>query len=454
MNPKRTAIALALICSTGLPLTGAQAQLINAEPITGALENPVQNAQRELAPIAEPARRAALAAEAAAREAALDPIERSLGNPLAALPDALPILNAQGDMVLQEVITDDGWRAIAGEWLLWLTGEELNTLNQPGITLISATPMPALGKQLVRFRVTQSLDQRSALQALLPAHLHPMLDRNHTYDSQSGAEDIAASNRSIDRLATPCPHPVKVGMVDTGIQVEHPAFSHRRITRADFLPADLIAPDAHGTAVAGVLVGEAEGLTPRLGAGHLFAAAAFYQRSDFSQGATTDSLIQALNWLSSQEVRVINLSLAGPPNKLLGIAIELIHAQGIALVAAVGNEGPAAPPLYPAAFEPVIGVTAVDARQAIYRWANQGHQVDFSAPGVSVITARAINPQQSNPLGRESGTSMAAPVIAAHLACLLARGERLETALSTLRAQATDLGAPGRDTVFGEGWLP
>ena len=90
------------------------------------------------------------------------------------------------------------------------------------------------------------------------------------------------------------------------------------------------------------------------------------------------------------------------------------------VVAAVGNDGPSARPLYPAAFEPVVAVTAVDRRKNIYRWANQGPQVDFAAWGVSTPVALA-----KGGYGEESGTSFAAPIVAAAIARADGRRRRI-----------------------------
>jgi subtilisin family serine protease len=159
------------------------------------------------------------------------------------------------------------------------------------------------------------------------------------------------------------------------------------------------------------------------------------------------SLVRALDWLLGEKVSLINMSLAGPDNRILASAVAKTLASGTAIVAAVGNEGPAAPPLFPAAYPGVIAVTAVDSKSKIYRWANRGDQVYFAAPGVNIISARS-----DGDYGRESGTSMAAPVVAAFLACEMHQHKRDE-ALALLSNKAKDLGEPGRDQVFGVGLL-
>ncbi|UTA48748.1 S8 family serine peptidase [Simiduia sp. 21SJ11W-1] len=461
MNVKRTACAASLLTAALLSWQ-AQAQLVNTEAVTTPLEPlgaPAGLVRERLDQAAEAARDRARIAEAQAREAALDPVTRALANPLAKLPGALPIMGADGTPAFEEVTVEDGWRAVAREWLVWLPDGEQASLVQAGIAELSRQALPALGLTVVRIQVSAELDNRQALEALLPAATHAGLDRNHTYASQRApSQDLEPATAA---PGFQCPVAARVGMVDTAVQADHPAFESVAITHQNFLPEGLAEPlaqqQAHGTAVAGLLVGRRpEGSTQaqaRLPGSQLYAASAFYGRSDYSQGATTQSLLQALNWLASERVVAINLSLAGPPNKLLAAAIAGISRQQIAVVAAVGNEGPASPPLYPAAFPGVVGVTAIDQQQAVYRWANQGEQVDFAALGVSVATARAMSSQQTRPWGHETGTSMAAPLVTARLACALAEGKSLAQALDDLQQAAVDLGMPGRDPVFGVGWV-
>ena len=77
-------------------------------------------------------------------------------------------------------------------------------------------------------------------------------------------------------------------------------------------------------------------------------------------GGSIDAILGALGWMAREHVPVVNISLVGPPNTLLENVTRAMVARGHLLVAAVGNDGPAAKPLYPAAYPGVIGVTGVD----------------------------------------------------------------------------------------------
>ncbi len=469
---KSTCVSLILACLC----QGAQAQLLDQ------LGNQVEGVTRELEQVTDDV-------QEQVRKAAEDELSGSLDNPVVnpltdalgktvdgvaqttdavvqttgdiagnALASSLPILNRTGATVFVEVRVEDNWRAVEREWLMLLDQPGLKALSALDAEIIEQTQFADLGLQLVRFRVPAVLDSLRELKKHLPAHLHEQLDRNHIYSPQRGgphgvhqAKENPPSANPPAAISKPmCDQAVSIGVIDTAINTQHVAFAKSHIESQDFAGAEFDAPRAHGTAVAGLLVGMDGGgernqqLIPLLPAAKVFAASVFYPRSDYAQGATMINLVRALNWLAEKKVRVINMSLAGPDNKILALAIQKTIQAGINIVAAAGNEGPAAPPAYPAAYADVIAVTAVDKNQRIYRWANRGDYIDFAALGVAVFTARS-----TGDFGNESGTSMAAPLVTAAVACT-AQGT---FAIEQLKKLAQDLGVPGRDPVFGDGFL-
>ncbi|MEQ1493785.1 MAG: S8 family serine peptidase, partial [Terricaulis sp.] len=144
-----------------------------------------------------------------------------------------------------------------------------------------------------------------------------------------------------------------------------------------------------------------------------------------------------------------NISVEGPDNAVLAEMVRRAAERGHIIVAAAGNGGPAARPSFPAAFDGVLAVTAIDESDRPYVRANRGDYIDFAAPGVD------INVDVNGSMARVSGTSFAAPVIAAEAAAHLHAPSPAESArvLTNLRARAEDLGAPGRDNIFGWGAL-
>lgn len=145
---------------------------------------------------------------------------------------------------------------------------------------------------------------------------------------------------------------------------------------------------------------------------------------------------------------MINMSLTGPDNPILKLAVQRVSQQETTIVAAAGNAGPAAPTLYPAGYEEVVAVTAVDGNKQIYRWANRGSHIDYAAFGVDVKTLRP-----NGELTLESGTSMAAPVVSALLACAMSAERQHKSVTDLLAPYLEDLGETGPDPIFGRGFI-
>jgi subtilisin family serine protease len=95
----------------------------------------------------------------------------------------------------------------------------------------------------------------------------------------------------------------------------------------------------------------------------------------------------------------------------LANAIGALRARGIDVVAAVVNDGPAAPPQYPASYPGVIAVTGVDSGDRALREAGRATHLDFAAPGADLAAALP-----GKGYTEVRGTSFAAPFVAARLA--------------------------------------
>lgn len=233
----------------------------------------------------------------------------------------------------------------------------------------------------------------------------------------------------------------RVGMIDSAVDQGVPSLTSRSIVAKPFIRTADASARSHGTAVAEMLIGEG-----RLAGATLYSAVVLDEaRTSGGPGAST--LIRALDWLAQSGVRVVNVSLAGPYNRALDRAIQRASAAGMIIVAAVGNDGPRSPPRYPAAFESVIAVTAIDSAMEIYKSAVIGSHVDFAAPGVDVFV-------QAGGDGRYlTGTSFASPFVASIIASdpALDGVDSPGAVRDVLRAAARDLGAPGHDEVYGHG---
>lgn len=394
----------------------------------------------------------------------------SLIAPVSNLTKSIDIVDNAGNTLFRDVAVENGWRAIEQQWLVISSPQELKLLQQLAqdkvIELVKTKNFNALALTLVQFKVGASLDGTEQLASVLPQSLQKKLTRDYVYqtqqslaprvsesrDTESSQVTVASDSDTYTLSRAACLAPLSIGMVDTAIDEQHPVFKDKALIRQSFVANNITPPKAHGTAVSALFISNSAELPALLPKAKLYAAEVFYGQSDYSQGANLFSLVAGINWLLSQQVSVINLSLAGPDNTILATVINTALAQDIIIVAAVGNEGPHSPPLYPAAYDQVIGVTAIDNNNNLYRWANRGDYVDFAALGVSVKTARL-----SGDFGYESGTSMAAPVVSAYAAC--AKQQALQKINNKagywqiLSEQAIDLGEQGQDPLFGYGRL-
>jgi minor extracellular protease Epr len=325
--------------------------------------------------------------------------------------------------------------------------DTLAAIIAQGFDLMSKRELPALGLTLATLRNSDADTLPEAVQKLRSKYPHAVIDFNHIYEfaAQLTAESVLADGPEATGSTTNQDFAkLRIGIIDSAVQSEHPALAGIRVDKRDFAIGDGHRPLTHGTAVASLVAGSAHDNVD------ILAASVFVQIDGYAPGASTESLVAALDWLASENVDVINMSLAGPGNALLKAAIAGLQESGPPVVAAVGNNGPSGDPLYPAAYDGTIGVTAVDRRHRIFRYANRGEYVDFAALGVDVRVADSI----SGGWRVESGTSMASPYVAV-LVAQIARDSDIErnALTSWLMASATDLGKKGHDKVFGYGLL-
>jgi len=256
-----------------------------------------------------------------------------------------------------------------------------------------------------------------------------------------------------------CARGLKIGVIDTGYDYTHPSFKGRQINFGTFGPAARgNRADLHGTGVLALLAGDPHSSTPGLIPGAIFHVADIFFADDNGMPvSTTIYLLNALEWMDTQGVQIINLSLSGPSDELVATAIARMSKQrgdnygtkpGVIFVAAAGNGGPGAPSSYPAAYPQVVAVTAVDRDLHGYRRANHGDYIDVAAPGVNVWTAL---PDGGH--GFQSGTSFAAPYMTAVAAAVYRSLPRSATSKEAIfqRVSFLDLGDPGRDKVYGRG---
>lgn len=326
---------------------------------------------------------------------------------------------------------ENGEERVAGEALLAGTQADVDAALEAGFTAISQTSLASMDCAMVRLALPagMSIDQAvAALKAIAP---NALVTANTVYQHAEGSVSATTSSRRARAVA----YRGVMGVIDTGVAADDLAPNGVISQRGFAGPA--VARE-HGEAVAALAI--AHGMRVQV-------ADVFGDTTTGAQVASAESIAAALDWMIETRVPVINISIEGPNNALLQALVSRASERGHVIVAAAGNGGPLATPAFPAAFDRSVAITAIDGNDRPYVRANRGGYIDFAARGVNV---RVQSGSQDLVV---SGTSFATPLVAAQIA------ERMETPslarateiLAELRQRAVDLGAPGRDPIFGWG---
>jgi subtilisin family serine protease len=293
-----------------------------------------------------------------------------------------------------------------------------------------------LGVQISILQTPEGWNARRGVKELRKLDPAGTYDYNHVYlDGGSAAVPAPATPPMAEGLRGKG----RVGLIDGGIDGGHQVFQNVRLQR--YGCGGAIVPNTHGTAVAAILASHVV-------VEEIFAADVY---CDAPTGGAVDAVAAALAWMARENVGVINISLVGPRNALLERAVNSLVARGFLIVAAVGNDGPSAPPLYPASYAGVVGVTAVDGEHRVLVEACRGEQVDFAARGADMKAAI----HAPDVYGAVRGTSFAAPMVAALLVEDLPAPDAAarDRAIAKWTRVARDLGKRGRDDIYGAGEL-
>jgi hypothetical protein len=241
---------------------------------------------------------------------------------------------------------------------------------------------------------------------------------------------------------------VKVAIIDTGIDYTHSDLDVNFDTTLrgyDFVndDSDPMDDNGHGTHCAGIVaaVDDGAGVVGVAPEAHLYAVKVL----DSGGSGYESNVIAGIQWSVDNGMDVISMSLGSDSGSTsLETACENASSSGVLLVAAAGNDGN---PRgrgdnvdYPARYDSVIAVAATDSSDKRARWSSTGPAVELAAPGVSI---------KSTYLGGgyaiKSGTSMACPHVAGTVALAIGNVRQC------LQDTADDLGAPGKDNLYGYG---
>lgn len=323
---------------------------------------------------------------------------------------------------------EGGQPAVRGEALLLDPDPAaLERARAQGYPLIEQAAIDDLGLSYARLAVPDGQPLAEAIRKLrqiLPGRT-VTADQIHF---MSG-EDARADRRAASGARSAAPRGGSVGVIDGGVP------EGGRVVAARGFAKGAPVPNSHAQAILSLLAGAG---TERVW------NADVYGRDP--AGGNALAIARAIGWMTGQNVPVVSISLVGPANPLLERAVAAARARGTVLVAAVGNDGAAAPPAYPASYAGVVAVTGVDGRGRALIEAGRAVHLDYAAPGADLSAVLAPNKRVI-----VRGTSFAAPLAAARLAAYRQRGISGSALLQAVDAEARDLGKTGPDPRYGRG---
>jgi hypothetical protein len=313
---------------------------------------------------------------------------------------------------------------------------------------------PLIDATIALFRITDRRSFETVSRELATDASFRSVQRNLRYVVQDQKQEVIEGDPAqyaLAKLRLPLAHTlaqganVTIAVIDSGIDLKHPEFANAHADSFDALGSKE-GPHAHGTGIAGVIAAHAR-LMGSAPAARILAIRAF---SAAPNGAESSSFVvlKALDYAATHGAQIVNMSFAGPKDALIERGIAAAAARGIVMVAAAGNAGPKSPPLYPAANTNVIAVSATDAQDRLFTASNRGSYVAIAAPGVDIFL-----PAPDEKYQMTSGTSFSAAYVSGLAALMLERNPSLKPAevRAILVKTARDIGAPGRDDLFGAG---
>jgi subtilisin family serine protease len=259
-----------------------------------------------------------------------------------------------------------------------------------------------------------------------------------------GVDRIDAEEVWIDGGEPSTGEGITVAVIDTGIDEDHPDLEANIIGGYNFvvqkgrLNRNAWDDDnGHGTHVSGTIAGIDNnigviGVAPDAS---LYGIKVLNKRGSGYMTDVIDGILWAadLNLGGGDKIDVISMSLSGPRSTSLMNAVNYASGKGIILVAASGNDY-ASSVSYPADYANVISVGATDSADKVASFSNYDADLDFVAPGVSVLST-----YKNGGYATGSGTSMACPHVAGTVALLLGAGVLSGDVYSALSGSVTPL---------------
>ncbi|HEY3796402.1 MAG TPA: S8 family serine peptidase [Bradyrhizobium sp.] len=323
-----------------------------------------------------------------------------------------------------------------------------------GLMRLQSQDFPLIGATIGLFRVADRRSVDAASREFATEAGVRSVQPNFRYvlqDQKAVLTEGDPAQYALEKLRLPEAHTlahganVRIAVIDSGIDLKHPELAGSIADSWDALGSKE-GPHVHGTGVAGTIVAHAR-LMGSAPAAKILAIRAFGVAQNGAE-STSFVILKSFDYAASHGAQIVNMSFAGPKDALIERGITALATKGITMVAAAGNAGPKSPPLYPAANPDVIAVSGTDAQDRLFLASNRGGYIAVAAPGVDIFL-----PAPGDKYQMTSGTSFSAAFISGIAALVLERNPALkpDEVRAIVMKTARDLGAPGRDDLFGAG---
>jgi hypothetical protein len=291
------------------------------------------------------------------------------------------------------------------------------------LTQLESQNFPLIGSTLHRWRIAGGRSAPDLVGVIEDQRIVASAQPNYIFTLQQDAAGAAPAPRGdaaqyvLAKLQIGEAHQVATGknilvaVIDSQIDGKHPDLDGTIAKSIDEL-GGAENPPQHGTAIAGAIAahGKLLGVAPGV---QLLAERAFDDTPGKSKG-TSFAIYKSLQAAADGGARVVNMSFVGPADPVLHRMLAAAYAKDMVLIAAAGNAGPDAAPLYPAADPDVIAVTATDSNDSLFKLANRGAYIKVAAPGVEILALAPGDAYQVT-----TGTSVAAAHVSGIAALLL-----------------------------------